>query len=609
MKIMLSYVEKKICSYPRLGLFLICFIIGIIPVFGMTTLNISDELGTISNAAFVAGYDWSSFVQSTGLAFYKYGSSLIYIPFFWVLKNPVYVYKSALIICSALVSLIPVFSYNISTILFEKNRRIVHFAISFLIGILPVNLLWSKQVWSESMLMLIPWIVAYLLLVISKKTKYQHVLLGALAVILSFGAYTVHSRGISLVCTVFVIDLFYYLKEKKWLIHPVNFTIVMVLCVILDKGLDSYFRQNIWSNVNGDLNNSADSILKTLVSLKDIIFSFRGLKIFVKTILSWSVSFFLSSFGIIVIGIVVCGKKVIAFFKESAFFKNTENMFVIFVTVYFLCSLGIGLLFFFPAGLNIFYLTATERIDKVLYLRYVSGAFTLLMFCAISYIFIEGKDFLIKNKKAILGIAGFIIFIYCIYSSDYLAEGLVAFVQVLPLPIFLKVSVNGIEHVSNFNYHIIIGLILCITLLIALFLIKAIKLKKYCFIFVGLFCLATYIWSVLYTIYPIDQYYKEIINETQNVLDRIDCSEEYPYIVVKIPRTIYAYQFAFPDYKVVMDEKDAESANYIIVDNDTDMYVLDEYYMIENVENNLILKGDSIKNYFIENGFEVGQID
>ena len=609
MKIMLSHVEKKICTHPRLGLFLICFIVGIIPILRMTTLNISDELGTIANSAVIAGYDWSAFVQSTGLAFYKYGSSLIYIPLFFAFKDPVYIYKSALLICSALVSLIPIFSYNILEILFEKNRKKIHFAISLLIGILPANLLWSKQVWSESMLILIPWIVIYLLLVLSKASKHKYTFLGFLIVILSFFAYTVHSRGISLVCTVFVIDFLFYLKEKKWLIHPVNFIIALVLCVSLDKGLDSYFRQNIWSDINGELNNSADSIFKTLLSLKNIIFSFRGLKVFIKTILSWSVALFLSSFGVIVIGFVVCAKKITAFFKESAFFKTKENMLILFVIIYFILSLGIGLLFFFPAGLNIFYLTATERIDKVLYLRYVSGAFTLLMFCSFVYIFYNGRELLRKNKKILWGIVSFILFIYCFYSSDFLAEGLVAFVQVLPLPLFLKVTSNGVEYVSNFNYHIVIGLILCTVLLVILCLIRSTRFKKYCFVLISLCCMVTYIWSVVYTIYPIDQYYKEELNKTQNILNQVDCSEEYPYIVVKVPRAIYAYQFAFPDYKVVMDEKDAESSNYIIVDNDIDMYASEEYYRIEGFENNIILKGDSIKDYFTINGFEIKKID
>lgn len=601
--------SKIINMHPRAMLFFICFLIQTVPIINISTLSISDELGTIANAAYAAGYDWSTFVETVGLAFYRYGTAILYIPLFWIFKDPVLIYKFSLVICGALLSTVPVLVYNILVIVNGRIKRSIKIAVSILMGLLPTGLLWSKQVWSESLMMVLPWVVTYLLLLIyNTASKKKSLILGILAVILSMYTYTVHSRGIAMIGAVVAFVILVFIKERRWLINPLIMVGCLGICWGGDKFLGEFFKSHIWGDGTSNLNNSMNTVVDGLLADIGVMLSFRGIKIFFKVLSGWLLSMILSSFGLILPAFIITGRAVIDFLSKRDIFKKQINIFVVFSAIYFIFSLGVGLLFFFPAGENIFYGDGTERLDKILYIRYVSGAFGLMMLISLYDIFVNEKRRFTQYKKLIFGVFLGTLGIYCFFISDYLTEGTVAFMQVLPVPLFLRAANNGVETVENFNYHILISILFISIVFIAVFLLRGEKRLAYTFNLLAICFLGIYVWSVCFIIYPVDGYFKAQIDGTKKILDKVECSDIYPYIVPHIPRTIYSYQFAFPDYQVILSEESVESNNYIIIDNSIEHYRGQDYYLIKSEDTNIVLKGEEISSYFNSQGIETEYI-
>lgn len=602
-------ISRIIKRHPQKSLFLFCFLLNAVPLAKVSTLSISDELGTMANAAFAAGYDWSVFAQSIGLGFYKYGSAILYIPFFIIFKDPILVYRFSLLICAFFVSIIPVFVYKVLTIITEETGVSVKIVISLLVGVLPIYLLWSKQTWSESMLFLIPWIMMYLLLIIyNTDNQKKRIVLGIIVIFLSIYTYMTHSRGIAMIPTVIFFNILIYIKERKWLIHPVLIGIFLVIFGGTDIILGNFFKSNIWVSETLEVNNSINSVTNNLLTDINLMFSFRGIKIFFKILCGWLMGLILSSYGLIIPALILSGKLLADLILKRSALKKQINIVVLFSIIYFIFSLIIGMIFFFPAGDNIFYGDGTERLDKIIYIRYVAGAYGLLIFVSFYDIFVDNREVFNKYSKKIVGLFLGTVGIYCFFISDFLCEGIIALIQLLPFPLFIRATHNGVEQITNFNYHILASILIVSAIFFYIFFIRGKKRLQRSFSVIFIFSISIYIWSMCFVIYPIDNYFKGQLDETRKVLDMVDCNEVCPYIVPCIPRTIYSYQFAFPDYQVIPSEEAIESSNYIIIDNNTNNYHGGDYYLLTGVESNIILKGAELSNYFNSCGIQTEYI-
>ena len=324
-------ISRIIKRHPQKSLFLFCFLLNAVPLAKVSTLSISDELGTMANAAFAAGYDWSVFAQSIGLGFYKYGSAILYIPFFIIFKDPILVYRFSLLICAFFVSIIPVFVYKVLTIITEETGVSVKIVISLLVGVLPIYLLWSKQTWSESMLFLIPWIMMYLLLIIyNTDNQKKRIVLGIIVIFLSIYTYMTHSRGIAMIPTVIFFNILIYIKERKWLIHPVLIGIFLVIFGGTDIILGNFFKSNIWVSETLEVNNSINSVTNNLLTDINLMFSFRGIKIFFKILCGWLMGLILSSYGLIIPALILSGKLLADLILKRSALKKQINIKAVF---------------------------------------------------------------------------------------------------------------------------------------------------------------------------------------------------------------------------------------------------------------------------------------
>jgi hypothetical protein len=190
----------------RIYLFAGCFILNLFGIFQLSTLILSDEIGTVANGAYFAGIDWSKQFEITGLNHYKYGQALLYILLFKIFDHYITIYRIALIINAIFISLIPCIVYTISIRFLGFQKRHSVFA-SSIIGLLPSSMLWSKLLWAETLLYFIPWLVLYFLLAtdcFQKFSKKKKVINSLIIGFVPMIAYMVHTRGVVIPIAVFI---------------------------------------------------------------------------------------------------------------------------------------------------------------------------------------------------------------------------------------------------------------------------------------------------------------------------------------------------------------------------------------------------------------------
>ena len=92
------------------------FLIAVIPrmilsLFAYPIRTMSDELGTISNGAFLAGLDWSAVASESG--YYGSGLSLFFAPFIRYIDDPVLLYRVMLLVICLLYGIVALICFYI----------------------------------------------------------------------------------------------------------------------------------------------------------------------------------------------------------------------------------------------------------------------------------------------------------------------------------------------------------------------------------------------------------------------------------------------------------------------------------------------------------------
>lgn len=205
--------------------------------------TLSDELATISGAAYFAGLDWSAVISNAG--YYGSGFSALFAPLFLLTDNPFVIYKGMLIGASVFQALIAPISFH----LFHKYFKIKSYA--FLI---PAALACSFMVvtrttifYNEHILIFISWLVAWLLCILAgtneKKKKRIYTLL--LLLVLGYGL-TIHTRALTYWIALVVLIAFYGWIYRKWLVSPGVCLIGGGISYLLGQEFIQLVQQAIW---------------------------------------------------------------------------------------------------------------------------------------------------------------------------------------------------------------------------------------------------------------------------------------------------------------------------------------------------------------------------
>lgn len=285
--------------YIKLGI--LYFILVAIHIFFLKDMKVpivfADEFGFLANAAFLAGYDWSSIVSA--IPYYSNGYSIILLPIFMFFKDPIIIYKAILILNSFFVSGIVFIAYYIAGKLFHHCDKHVKLISAFVICLYPTYLAYANTALSESFLSFIFWACVLCYYKIGENAKGNSIFI-ILGVLLAY-LYMIHNRAIgAMIVGILVIIYAKFVNKinsKQLLLFFCGFIPILFIQISLKKFLVS----NLWLSSNTSNNNNFGLIPRLIQNLS----TFDGIENFLQTFFGQLYYLGISSYFLFYVGILV----------------------------------------------------------------------------------------------------------------------------------------------------------------------------------------------------------------------------------------------------------------------------------------------------------------
>ena len=367
----------KIAAYLLMAALTVAFSLTL-----YNTISTLDEHGHLANAALLTGRNWEQSIFCTGSFYFKYGTAIFYYFPLLLIGNPVWRYRACLIIISLLVSLSAPIAYTIARNYFKVEDKLHALLIALVATCPPAVLYQSIYTRSDWALVLCCWVVLFSILRVadSAYSRYR-IHYTVLASVTAVYAYMCHTRGIVMVIALFLTILLAYLIWRQPTFHIPVYLVCTVGMLVLDRVLTKYFKQQIWATYGRK--HSSVEVMDFKFLLK--IFTFNGMKIFIKTVIGWFFSICTTTYGVLMVGFVLA--LVIVFTNLGRKKERKNSMPEILASLYgFLFFAGcmlMSILFLYNFIYNNFMGTNTRRADLVVYERYMVSTMGVLILLAL----------------------------------------------------------------------------------------------------------------------------------------------------------------------------------------------------------------------------------
>ena len=264
--------------YPLM--YIIFFLFNFLSNLGMTyPATDPNELCVIGVSQFFTGKNWAGVMCSVDY-YYGFLQGILYVPAMLIFRNPELQYAAIGAINSIIISFVPILAFSIGKRLgVEKLWKLL--TISFVAGGYCCYFAHSKFAWTETVTIILPWLILRLLLIMSEiknkaKTHALSVMLGLLCAL----CLAAHVRLIAVILTVVMViiaERVFYNKKSVYLNTFIpSFTIgtagVLAVTHILIKNLwccDNPAKlnntlTNLFTGLGGDIENSSARFIQTI---------------------------------------------------------------------------------------------------------------------------------------------------------------------------------------------------------------------------------------------------------------------------------------------------------------------------------------------------------
>lgn len=589
----------------------------------LTVPVISDETTTMANAAWLTGYDWSLMVASLGGLYYRYGQSLLTIPFFQIFSNPEMIYRMSMILQAVIqVSIIPVI-YLICKRHLQMQSEKMAVLYGMAVCFVPSMALYVFYYRGDFLLGVLPWYVLLALLesmkAVKEEKKGQQILWTTLAILFTMLSYAAHTRGIIVIIALLLTVIILRLAEKKKTIYWPVFFIILLLLAALDYEFGSVLKNALYSI--GGLN--ANSLESTDVKGYFTFFSYTALKDLVMICLSWLYTLLVSTQGLVGIGVVVGIWGLIHVVYDRKVMTLQEKTIVLFSMLIFSGYYAAGALFFRGTYIAAQSGELEKRIDRLLYDRYAICGAGMIIFVAL-YALCTKKNWLKwKNKLLCLIGLGGITFVWIKKILPIAVKYKGYIYNTIILNTFQKIEKSS-QILSGHSYSktgLVLISILGIGIMISILLISISRSKKMPYVLLVIVLVSDLVLIQVNYI-KIRKASNDYVTEaTHNVVQFMQQFEdevtgEFPYILkgglsgIKIQ----FYQSQLMSYKMFgkKQEEQVNADNYFIISkhDDIDMtwynhdYYLFDDFDYENADYDIIyVKGEQLKEKMEQLGY------
>lgn len=601
----------------KTGLFFIVFIIQIVTIPFFHIPLFPDGINVLALGFMARGENWSQYLIADGY-YYKYGQMLLYFPFIYLIRNNIVLYRVLLSVNAVMVSFIPVCVFEIMTKHLKSTDYKKNFCVSLLVGLLPAVTLNSKYTWTESTMLLLPWLILLLLLKnteadCSEKKKYFYsIFIAALQVY----AYMLHTRGIvvliaTLLCVLFVRII---LKNKNIKLIP-YFVITVLLCVV-DLKFGKIFRNILYEGTENLAGGTLGIINKEFIVN---LFSLSGFKILGEEILGWLFASVTGTFGLVGLGLVVSVIILLCFMEWE---KQPKQVLII-VVFSFLCmigSLALGTVFFFSDIYSVDGVNIANRGDKLIYARYLNPASVCTSFIGLYYIFIKNKFW--TSKRLFYGIISFVLLhgFFLSVIAERINHTVIWIQNLITINYFCDFSKSirgGLYSTAGF----LSGGIAVFSLFSFFVFFVAVLNRKNQKLFFSLYLivfLSGYFWNAYNSIYRPDAYVMKIIKDYEDIIETVHGEEELTNIYLDDEILRSSFQYVFSDYYVLTrrDDNRYDIQNMFIISYDetyNEILFEDDYFEIVDMEDanadyHMYIKGENLNKVLQEKGYATCKI-
>lgn len=357
-------IKWKILAFESL------FIICIVLIHAITWRSylgplFVDEIGYLTNAATIKGYDWSGVAKY--IPYYGYGVALFIEPLMIIFKDPKVLYTSIRIAFLLLAVVIYFLSLRLINEI-DGKHKIIHNFVAVSVACSPILITYKNFVLSE---VLIVFVYFLLLIIFAQYEKTDNWIYLLALLFLSFYLVMIHLRCIAVLIALIIVLLLKEIKQKN--IYKILF-ILMYVCIgiIILIWLKGYFQDKTLLgtvSLGNSISDQKDKIRYLLSAMGDLILS--------SMVKLWTI--LVAYVGLPLLGAVFLLSKI----------RNKQ-----FRYIYVLLLLTFVLSF----AINCAYITFGNRLDSFFYIRY--SEYTIVPLYAIGVIGICDSNF--KEKWWIL---------------------------------------------------------------------------------------------------------------------------------------------------------------------------------------------------------------
>ena len=589
----------------------------------LTVPVISDETTTMANAAWLTGYDWSLMVASLGGLYYRYGQSLLTIPFFQIFSNPEMIYRMSMILQAVIqVSIIPVI-YLICKRHLQMQSEKMAVLYGMAVCFVPSMALYVFYYRGDFLLGVLPWYVLLALLesmkAVKEEKKGQQILWTTLAILFTMLSYAAHTRGIIVIIALLLTVIILRLAEKKRTIYWPAFFIILLLLATLDYEFGSVLKNALYSI--GGLN--ANSLESTDVKGYFTFFSYTALKDLVMICLSWLYTLLVSTQGLVGIGVVVGIWGLIHIIYDKKVMTIQEKTAILFSMLIFSGYYVAGALFFRGTYIAARSGALEKRIDRLLYDRYAICGAGMIIFVAL-YALCTKRNWLKWKSKllCLIGLGGVtFVWIKKIFPVAVKYKGYIY--NTIILNTFQKIEKPS-QILSGHSYSktgLVLISILGIGIMISILLISISRSKKMSYVLLAIVLVSDLVLIQVNYIKirkASNDYVTEATHDVVQFMQQFEdeVTGEFPYILkgglsgIKIQ----FYQSQLMSYKMFgkKQEEQVNTDNYFIISkhDDIDMtWYNQDYYLFddfdyENADYDIIyVKGEQLKEKMEQLGY------
>lgn len=225
------------------------FFIAVVPriilnIFAYPVRTGSDEIATISNGAFFAGYDWSEVVSHAG--YYGSGMTILFSPLIRFIKDSVWLYRTMLICESVFYGISALIcNYIMLKIIGIKDKKYCCLVSGVCTYVVAVR---TMVVYNEHLLQLLVWLLVLVILKACKNLSCNKRTIKntVICVLIIVYAQIVHTRAIIFWIALFMVILVGRVVYKKWILSlPLLCTAGLLGRVVSTKFIE-FMKSSIW---------------------------------------------------------------------------------------------------------------------------------------------------------------------------------------------------------------------------------------------------------------------------------------------------------------------------------------------------------------------------